>query len=71
MTGDYDSVIGMRKEGSIARMTSKGEKPRLEPATEDGTLCGCWVSIDDRTGLAKRIAPVRVGARLMETVPSV
>ena len=70
MTGDYDSVIGMRKEGSIARLVSKGERARLEPATEDGTLCGCLVKIDDKSGCAKSIAPVRVGARLHEAMPS-
>lgn len=69
MTGDYNSVIGMKKEGSIARLTTKGERARLEPAGEDGTLCGCYVVTDDKTGLAKRIAPVRIGANLPESIP--
>ncbi|MGJ3260676.1 MAG: TIGR00282 family metallophosphoesterase [Rhodospirillales bacterium] len=69
MTGDYDSVIGMKKEGSMQRFLTRGDKIRLEPATEDGTMCGCFVVLDDKTGLAKRIEPVRVGARLPETVP--
>jgi hypothetical protein len=69
MTGDYDSVIGMKKELSVQRFISKGERIRLEPAGEDGTMCGCFVVLDDKTGLAKRIEPVRVGARLSETVP--
>jgi len=69
MTGDYDSVIGMLKEGAVARFISKGERIRLEPANADGMLCGCFVKLDDRSGLAKRIEPVRVGARLPETVP--
>ncbi|MBO6946925.1 MAG: TIGR00282 family metallophosphoesterase [Rhodospirillales bacterium] len=69
MTGDYDSVIGMKKDLSVQRFLSKAERIRLEPATEDGTLCGCLVALDDKTGLAKRIEPVRVGARLAETIP--
>ncbi|WNJ98992.1 TIGR00282 family metallophosphoesterase [Thalassospiraceae bacterium LMO-JJ14] len=69
MTGDYDSVIGMKKGLSVQRFITKGERIRLEPAGEDGTLCGCFVVLDDKTGLAKRIEPVRVGARLSETIP--
>ena len=69
MTGDYDSVIGMKKDLSVQRFLSKAERIRLEPATEDGTLCGCLVALDDKTGLAKRIEPVRVGARLAATIP--
>ena len=69
MTGDYDSVIGMRKEGATSRFISKGERIRLEPADGDGTLCGVPVSTDDKTGLAKRIQPLRIGAHLAETMP--
>jgi len=69
MTGDYDSVIGMKKDLSVQRFLTKGERIRLEPAGDDGTMCGCFVVLDDKTGLAKRIEPVRVGARLSETVP--
>ncbi len=69
MTGDYDSVIGMVKEGSIARFVTKGEKIRLEPAEGDGTLCATLIVTDDATGLAKKIAPVRIGGRLPETMP--
>lgn len=71
MTGDYDSVIGMQKEGSIARFLTKGDKIRLEPAGQDGMLCGALIRTDDKTGLAKKIEPVRVGARLPETIPKV
>lgn len=69
MTGDFDSVIGMKKEGSIARFRSKGERVKLEPASGDGMLCGCLVKIDDKSGLATKIEPVRVGARLPGAMP--
>lgn len=69
MTGDYDSVIGMRKDGAVSRFISKGERTRLEPATEDGTLCGSYIVTDDKTGLAKSIQPVRIGAHLQKAMP--
>ena len=34
-------------------------------------LKGVYVETDDRTGLAKRIEPIRIGGRLKETVPEV
>jgi calcineurin-like phosphoesterase len=30
-----------------------------------------FVETDDRTGLARRVEPIRIGGRLKETVPSV
>jgi 2',3'-cyclic-nucleotide 2'-phosphodiesterase len=69
MCGDYDSVIGMKKEGAVARFVTKLPGERLQPAEGEGTLCGVFVETDDATGLAARIAPVRVGGRLSSTVP--
>ena len=42
---------------------------RLQPAEGEGTLCGVFVETEDATGLARRMAPVRVGGRLSPTVP--
>ena len=69
MCGDYDSVIGVEKAPAVRRFVTKmpGEKPK--PAEGEATLCGVFVVIDDRTGLARRIEPVRVGGRLAEYVP--
>ena len=64
MCGDYDSVIGMRKEAAIARFVSKLPGERLEVADGAATLCGVVVETDDATGLARRIAPLRLGGRL-------
>jgi 2',3'-cyclic-nucleotide 2'-phosphodiesterase len=69
MTGDCDSVIGRKKDLSVQRFITKGERIRLEPAAGDGAMCGCFVVLDEKTGLAKRIEPVRVGARLAEYIP--
>lgn len=70
MTGDYDSVIGMQKEPATARFVTKLPTQRLEPADGDPTLCGVLLVTDDRTGLAKSIAPVRLGAHLEEAWPA-
>jgi metallophosphoesterase (TIGR00282 family) len=69
MCGDYDSVIGMEKSVPIARFTRKLPTERLSPALGPGTLCAVFVEIDDSTGLAKRVEPVRLGGRLQESLP--
>ncbi len=71
MCGDYDSVIGMKKEIIIQRQTSRLPSPRMEPAEGPGTMCGVFVETDDATGLATRIEPIRIGGRLKETFPKV
>ena len=69
MCADYDSVIGMQKAPSVRRFATRmpGEKPK--PAEGEGTLCGVFVAIDEATGLARRVEPVRVGGRLAEHIP--
>jgi hypothetical protein len=69
MTGDYDSVIGVQKDEPIRRFLTKVPGGRFEPASGPATLCGIAVEIDDRSGLAKKIAPLRIGGRLSQTVP--
>ena len=64
MCGDYDSVIGMNKEASVARFLTPDQRTRLEPAEGEGTLCGVYAEIDDGSGLAVRAAPLRIGGRL-------
>ncbi|MEY4879008.1 MAG: hypothetical protein RJB62_477 [Pseudomonadota bacterium] len=68
-TADYDSVIGMEKHEPLQRFTKKISTGRMTPATGPATLCGVFVETDDKTGLAKRISPVRVGGRLIPVVP--
>lgn len=69
MCGDYDSVIGMKKDAAIARFVRKIPGERLTPAEGPATVCGVFVETDDRTGLARRIAPLRLGGRLAEVIP--
>jgi calcineurin-like phosphoesterase len=70
MCGDYDSVIGMDKTVPIERFVKKIRGERLTVAGGEGTLCGVFVETDDATGLARRVAPVRIGGRLAETIPA-
>ena len=70
MCGDYDSVIGMDKAVPIARFTRKLPTERLSVARGEGTLCAVFVETDDKTGLALRAEPVRVGGRLTGTLPA-
>lgn len=70
MCGDYDSVIGMKKEIAIHRFTRKMPGERLAPAEGEGTLCGVVVESDDATGLAVHLAPIRLGGRLSEAWPA-
>ena len=71
MCGDYDSVIGMKKDTPVRRFVTKMPGPRLEAAEGEGTVCGALVVSDDRTGLATSIEPIRVGGMLAETWPRV
>ncbi|MDH7798498.1 MULTISPECIES: TIGR00282 family metallophosphoesterase [unclassified Beijerinckia] len=69
MTGDYDSVIGMQKGEPLQRFTRRISSGRFEPAEGVATLCGIAVEAD-AAGRAVKVAPVRLGGRLAEAVPS-
>jgi metallophosphoesterase (TIGR00282 family) len=70
MTGDYDSIIGMQKAEPLRRFTTGIPSGRFEPATGVATMSGIAVETDDATGLAIRVAPVRIGGRLEPAVPA-
>lgn len=70
MTGDYDSVIGMRAPSPVQRFVRKMPADRLEPADGEGTLCGLFVTLDPASGRAVSAEPVRVGGCLSETLPA-
>ena len=69
MTGDYDSVIGMEKDEPIARFVTGLTSGRYEPAGGVACLSGVAVETDDASGLARRVAVVRLGGRLEEARP--
>jgi metallophosphoesterase (TIGR00282 family) len=70
MCGDYDSVIGMAKDGAAPRFWRKMPGERLHPADGEATVCGLFLETDPATGLARRVAPVRVGGRLEPVMPT-
>ena len=69
MCGDYDSSLGMEKEEPLNRFVTKVPRGRFDAAQGPATVCGLAVEISDRTGLAEKVAAVRVGPRLQEIVP--
>jgi metallophosphoesterase (TIGR00282 family) len=69
MCGDYDSIIGMAKDEPLRRFLTKMPASRFEAATGPAMLSGIAVETDDKTGLANRVAPVRLGAVLSEARP--
>jgi metallophosphoesterase (TIGR00282 family) len=68
MTGDFDSVIGVRKDLSIHRFVKKVPGERFVPADGEATLCGCFIQTNAR-GLATSIEPIRLGGRLSQAMP--
>lgn len=70
MSGDYNSVIGMKPDRSVERFVRKMPSGRLEAADGEATLCGVVVDTDDSTGLATSIQPVRAGGRLAAAMPA-
>jgi metallophosphoesterase (TIGR00282 family) len=70
MCGDYDSVIGMTKGPSVTRFIRKMPGERLAPAEGAATICGALIETDDK-GLATGIQPLRMGGRLLPTMPVV
>ncbi len=69
MCGDFDSVIGMDKTEPLQRFLRKLPVERMKPAEGAATICGVIVDTDDQTGLARSIAPLRLGGRLSQTLP--
>jgi 2',3'-cyclic-nucleotide 2'-phosphodiesterase len=67
MCGDYDSVIGMDKAEPLQRFVRKLPVERMKPALGEATVSGVVVEIDDGTGLARSIMPIRRGGRLSQT----
>ena len=70
MTGDYDSVIGMAKDEPLTRFLRRISSGRFEAASGPATLCAIALETDSATGLAARVAAVRLGGCLEQAVPA-
>ena len=69
MCGDYESVIGMDKEEPLRRFIRKTPGERFSPADGPATISGLAVGLDEASGLARKVAPLRLGGALSETLP--
>ena len=69
MCGDYDSVLGMDAVEPVSRFITRIPKERFEPAMGPATVSGIAVEIDDKSGLARAVAPVRLGGVLAPAEP--
>lgn len=67
---DYDSIIGNDKEEPLRRFTTRISSGRYRPAEGPATVCGVFVETDNKTGLALRIEPIRIGGRLVSSLPT-
>jgi metallophosphoesterase (TIGR00282 family) len=71
MTGDYNSVIGVKPEISTYRFTRKMPGEKMVPAEGEATVCGCLIVTDDKTGKATSIDSVIIGPRLRNNLPTI
>jgi len=69
MCGDYNSVLGMDKTEPVNRFVTRIPSGRFEPSLGPATICGLAVEIDDKTGLALRQNPLRLGRSLRSAEP--
>jgi len=67
MTGDYESVIGMHHAAPVERFVTKIRTLRNEPTEGPATMCGVVIDLDDKTGKAVAIEPLRIGGILKQT----
>jgi 2',3'-cyclic-nucleotide 2'-phosphodiesterase len=70
MSGCYDSVIGMEADEPVQRFLTRLPKDRFRPAEGAGTVSGLAIEIDDQTGLASYVHPLRIGPGLAPTEPA-
>ena len=64
MCGDYNTIIGMNRDGALKRFFSGVRGERLQPGLSEGTISGIKIVGDIKTGLAKMIEPIIVGPNL-------
>ncbi len=69
MCGDYNSVLGMKSGEPLNRFLTRIPKERFEVSMGPATISGLCVEIDDQTGLALKVAPLRLGGVLSEAMP--
>ncbi|MFQ5701410.1 MAG: YmdB family metallophosphoesterase, partial [Acidobacteriota bacterium] len=68
MTGPYDSVIGMDRQGSLARFLHHASG-RLRSAKGDPRFCAVVIAVDENTGKASAIHRLMLGQDSTEAGP--
>ena len=64
MTGCYDSSIGVDRTVPMQGFLWGRMIDKMEAAKGEATVCGALVTINDNTGLAEAIEPVKIGGVL-------
>ncbi|WP_027963257.1 TIGR00282 family metallophosphoesterase [Halalkalibacillus halophilus] len=60
MTGPYNSILGVEKEAVIRRFKTSLPVKFDVPETENTVLSGVYVSIDDQSGIAKKVKRILI-----------
>jgi len=68
MCGAYNSIIGMNIDSVLERFIRKIPGKRWEPVMDEATLAAVYVETDDKSGLAMKLAPVRIGGVLSQAL---
>ncbi|GHT91152.1 metallophosphoesterase [Alphaproteobacteria bacterium] len=68
MCGDYDSIIGMKKETAVEMFSKNYVRTKLTSASGEATFCGLLVDLDDKSGLAKFVKFIKLGGKLSQSI---
>ncbi len=70
MCGAYDSMLGMSKQSAMNRILKQHslQYNRFSPSDGQVSVCAVLIDINDNTGLASSIKPIRFGGCLSQTV---
>lgn len=60
MTGFYDGILGMNKEPILHKFTTQMPQRFEVPEKGRSKMNACYIELDDRTGKAKKIQPIRI-----------
>ncbi len=69
MCGVYDSVLGMDKDEPVNRFVSRVNGSRFSPVTGEAAISGVVIEVDDGSGLARNISPLRLGPDIRQFEP--
>jgi metallophosphoesterase (TIGR00282 family) len=72
MCAPYESILGMKIEGSLNKFLTRMPGHKLEGVEEGAvTVCGVFIETDDTTKRTVRAEPIRIGPHLLNHFPDV